>query len=416
MAINRFFCNIQRQKAVVRVTLKRILVFLSCALALFAHPVTEKVWEESRVFYDYLAENGIDPLILHDLDDETFGSLKTILAKTPFYEQRDKDSGRLLHALIPIGEDRQISLYDKKGSYRIEIVPTRYAVVTEKLNAKIQNSLQQDLLQIVGNSRLSMELTAIYETRVDFRRDLQKNDRVAAIYERKIRMGRTWGAITVKAAFIEMRKRRIYAVYRAEDGSYYDDRGETLANLFLKYPLQFTKITSDYQPNGRVHPILGALRPHLGVDFGAPKGTPVVSVADGTVRFRGCQKSCDQGYGNIVIVEHRNGWETRYAHLNGFASGVSSGSRVRQGQTIGYVGQTGIATGMHLHFEVRKSGETTNPLSLRNARQNELSGEELKKFLADVKEAQNLLDYMADVSENSVSRLSSVSRSSNPIN
>jgi murein DD-endopeptidase MepM/ murein hydrolase activator NlpD len=252
-----------------------------------------------------------------------------------------------------------------------------------------------------------MELTAIYEARIDFRRDLQKDDRVGAIYDRKIRLGKTWGAVTVRSAFIETRKNRIYAFYNEEDESYYDETGNTLASLFLKYPVQFRKIASEYLPSGRIHPIFGVTRPHLGVDFAAAKGTPVSSVADGTVRFRGCQKECTEGYGRLVIVEHKNGWESRYAHLSGFATALAPGGRVKQGQTVGFVGSSGVATGSHLHFEVRKGSQTVNPLSLRNVRQNGLSGDNLEKFLAEAKLAQTTLDYLADLSENGVTRLSS---------
>jgi murein DD-endopeptidase MepM/ murein hydrolase activator NlpD len=372
-----------------------------------SNPVAERSWAVNLVFYDYLAGNGIDASILSDLDDETFGSLKMILAKTYYYEHRDEESGKLLHALIPISDDRQISLYLDSDKYRIEIIPVRYFVVTETLNAKMKNSLQHDLLQITGNSKLSTELSSIYGVRVDFRRDLQKEDRVSAIYDRKIRLGKTWGAVVVKSAFIEMRKSRLYAFYRDEDESYYDETGNTLASLFLKYPVQFIEITSKYQPNGRVHPILGVMRPHLGVDFAALQGTSVISVADGAVRFRGCQKECDKGYGKLVIIEHKNGWESRYAHLSGFAPALAAGGRVKQGQTIGYVGKTGVATGSHLHFEVRKGGQNTNPLALRNVRQNGLNGAKLEKFLTEAKRLRSELDYLADIGENSVTRVSS---------
>jgi murein DD-endopeptidase MepM/ murein hydrolase activator NlpD len=369
--------------------------------------VSEEIWAPNLAFYDYLAANKIDASILTDLDDETYGALKMILAKTAYYEHRDEESGKLLHALIPIGDERQISLYYDGTNYRVEIIPVRYFFVTETLNARLKNSMQYDLAQITGNGKLSTELAAIFEARVDFRRDLQKGDRVGAIYDRKIRLGRTWGAVIVKSAFIESRRKRIYAFYRAEDESYYDETGKTLANMFLKYPTRFIKITSGYMPNGRVHPILGVTRPHLGVDFAAPLGTPVVSVADGVVRFRGCQKECATGYGKLVIIEHKNGWESRYAHLNGYANAVAPGGRVKQGQTIGFVGSTGIATGTHLHFEVRKGDQTTNPLALRNVRQNGLKGGELERFIAEAKALQEALDYLADIEEDGVTRITS---------
>jgi murein DD-endopeptidase MepM/ murein hydrolase activator NlpD len=387
--------------------LRRFIFFLCCVLPLASNPVSEKIWAPNLAFYDYLAANEIDASILTDLDDETYGALKMILAETAYYEHRDEESDKLLHALIPISDERQISLRYDGARYSVEIIPVRYTFVTETLKTRLKNSMQYDLAQITGNGKLSSELAAFFEAMVDYRRDLQKNDRVGAIYERKIRLGRTWGAVIVKSAFIEARKRRFYAFHRAEDESYYDETGKTLANLFLRYPTRFIKITSEYMPNGRVHPVFGVIRPHLGVDFAAPQGTPVVSVADGVARFRGCQKECDKGYGKLVIIEHKNGWESRYAHLSGFADAVAPGGVVKQGQTIGFVGHSGVTTGSHLHFEVRKGDQSVNPLALRSVRKNGLEGVELEKFLSEAKMLQEALDYLADIEENGVTRITS---------
>jgi murein DD-endopeptidase MepM/ murein hydrolase activator NlpD len=412
-------------------------LFLITAAQMEANQVSEQTWQTNMTFYDYLVANNIAPLILAELDDETYGELKTIGDKTQFYEHRDAETGVLLHALIPIREEQQISLYriapndeeiyaaqnfprayslaaeepkketpqENAKKYKIEIVPIKYMIVNETLHTRIQNSIQVDLREITGNNKLSTELSAIYDTRVDFRRDVQRNDSIAAIYDRKIRLGRTWGAILVHSAFLELRKNRIYAFYRQEDEAYYDDIGNTLLSMFIERPIEYARVTSGYMPGGRMHPIYGYERPHLGVDFAAPTGTPVYSVGDGTVRFAGCQKSCDQGYGKVVVVEHRNGWETRYAHLNGFSK-ISGGSRVKQGQLIGYVGSSGVTTGSHVHFEVRKGGGPTNPLSLRNVRKDGLKNEEKVAFLKKARDLKATIDYVALKNSNGVTRLS----------
>jgi murein DD-endopeptidase MepM/ murein hydrolase activator NlpD len=380
------------------------MLFSSC---LFANTVTELLWEKNQSFYDYLLRNGINPAILTKLDDDTQGELKTILAQTPFFEHREAETDRLLHALIPIGEERQISLYEEGGGYKIELIAIRYQSVIETLTISIEHSLLIDLQKAMGNSRLAQEIMAIFDDRVDFSRDMRRGDQVSAVYIRKVRLGRTHGAITALSCFIETNKKRRYAFYNQSDEGYYDEKGQALAGMFLKYPVFFSKISSTYMPNGREHPVLGVIRPHLGVDFGAKKGASVFSVADGTARFVGCQRGCDEGYGKLVIIEHKNGWESRYAHLNGFARSVRQGARIRQGQTIGYVGNTGITTGVHLHFEMRKHARTTNPLAIKNVRQDGLKGAALERFIEEAKKQKTSLDYYADTASGGVTRLSS---------
>src|SRR5690606_25861737 len=131
---------------------------------------------------------------------------------------------------------------------------------------------------------------------------------------------------------------------------YYDEKGGSLRRGFTRYPIEFARVTSRFNPN-RKHPVLGVNRAHLGTDIGARTGTPVRSTADGTVTFAGKQG----GYGNMVIVRHANGYTTRYAHLSRFAAGMRAGRKVALKETIGYVGQTGLATGPHLHYELRKN-------------------------------------------------------------
>ncbi len=150
-----------------------------------------------------------------------------------------------------------------------------------------------------------------------------------------------------------------------------------LRRMFLRAPLNYRRISSLYSPQ-RMHPIFRTLRPHQAIDYAAAAGTPVVSIGRGTVKFAGWQ----DGYGNLVEVTHGNGYTTRYAHLSRIASGLSKGTRVAQGHVIGFVGQTGHATGPHLHFEVMSGQRKINFLALRIPSQQRLSGEELERFAA----------------------------------
>ena len=388
--------------------MKFLLPFLM-VFSLFAHESQESLWPNNQTFFDYLQKHNISFGLYYELDDEKKSAVRTIFADTPFHELFHEESGELLQALIPISDDVQISLMRVEEGFEVTLEPIRYVVIEESLTFMIENSLLIDLQRLTGNSRVASELTSIYDDRIDFRRDFRKGDQVSVIYERKVRNGKTWGSVHVKGAFIETNKRRHYAFFRDVDQGYYDDRGKALAGMFLKYPLSFSRISSHYRPSGRHHPVLGYTRPHLGTDFVAPVGTPIRSVADGVVRFRGCQTSCDKGYGRLVIIQHRNGWETRYAHLNSFARNVRQGTRVKQGQVIGTLGASGLVTGPHLHFEVRRAGRPTNPLGIRSVKQDGLSGDELSEFTVIAGRLRADLDYVAAMAQPGVTRLASLS-------
>lgn len=388
--------------------IRHLLALLSVFALVWANPVEEKIWPVNQTFFDYLVKNQIPTTLLAELGDEEKGAVRTIFARTAYHEHRDEESGKLLQALIPISEELQISLCEAGGKYTVALIPVRYQTVAETLTLTIENGVVVDLQKQTGNSRVATELSSIFDDRIDFRRDIRKGDQLSVIYERKVRLGKTWGTVNVKSAFVETNKKRNYAFYREEDEGYYDEKGRAMAGMFLKYPLDFRRISSGYQPSGRAHPVLGYVRPHLGTDFVAPVGTPIRSVADGVVRFRGCQNGCHTGYGRLVVIEHKNGWETRYAHLNGFARNVGQGTRVKQGQVVGYLGGSGLVSGPHLHFEVRKAGRTTNPLALKSIKQDGLKGKELETFIAHASRWRINLDYVADTAQPGVTRLAAL--------
>ena len=207
---------------------------------------------------------------------------------------------------------------------------------------------------------IALQLTEIFAGEVDFLRDLHQGYRCAIVYEAHYREGFIENSGHILAAELEVGSRRFRAYYSQDTQghpAYFDASGKSTQRLFRRSPLEFTRITSDFTL-ARFHPILGVWRAHLGVDYAAPTGTKVMSVADGTVEFVG-QRG---GYGNIVILRHHEKFMTYSAHLNAFAANLAKGDKVKQGQTIGYVGMTGLATGPHLHFEFHlrsSSGEWT---------------------------------------------------------
>ncbi len=218
-----------------------------------------------------------------------------------------------------------------------------------------------DLLTKATRAELAWSVADIFEYRIDMSRDLQDGDAVRAVFERQRSPAGVMRVGAILAAGLERRGAEIQAirfVSRGETrGEYYDADGRSLKAEFLRAPLSFRRISSVF--GMREHPILGEWRSHKGTDYAAASGTPVRSIGNGIVLFAGTRG----GYGNSIDVRHPNGFVTRYGHLKAFASGIRTGARVSMGQTIGFVGMTGLATGPHLHFEVLVGGVQRDPRS-----------------------------------------------------
>lgn len=212
------------------------------------------------------------------------------------------------------------------------------------------------------NQLLPLDLAQIFAGEVDFNSQLQQGDRFDVWFDRAVRSGEFVGYGDIHAAVIDVGGRRLTAYrFADEDGkaSFYDEAGRSLRRAFLKAPLEFNpRITSGFSYN-RFHPVHGTRRPHLGVDYGAPTGTRVITVGSGVVSFAGWSGEA----GRLVKIRHSDGYETMYLHLSGFAPGIRAGARVDQGDLIGYVGMTGTATGPHLDYRVTKNGKYLNPVT-----------------------------------------------------
>ncbi len=225
------------------------------------------------------------------------------------------------------------------------------------MNPALAEMPRQDRAQVIHL------LDRVFQWQLDFSRQIQPQDSYRLVFEREVRPDGSMRSGRILAAELVNSGSPLYAVFfdlhGDNVGGYYDLDGESLQRAFIRAPLEYRRISSRFN-RSRYHPILRIPRPHIGVDYAAATGTPVMATADGVVAQRGV----NGGYGNSIQITHGNGFMTRYAHLNGFASGVRSGSRVSQGQTIGYVGMTGLATGPHLHYEMHRSGSTVDPLNI----------------------------------------------------
>jgi murein DD-endopeptidase MepM/ murein hydrolase activator NlpD len=244
---------------------------------------------------------------------------------------------------------------------------SRYAkpvVVTSSLACgEIKDSLYQSAVDEDIDFELALALADIFAWDIDFFVDLRAGDNYAFLYNQRFRDGKLVGNGRIVAAHFHNGSTRHLAYYYQAPGKkadYYDEKGNSLRKVFLKSPLRYSRISSGFSKR-RLHPILKIYRPHPGVDYAAPTGTPVVSVGDGRVISRRWKN----GYGRFIAIRHNSRYITSYGHLYRYASKIKVGSNVKQGQVIGYVGASGLATGPHLDFRMKKDGRFVNPLKNR---------------------------------------------------
>jgi len=247
------------------------------------------------------------------------------------------------------------------GGWEVRRAQTRPDVRVDVVAGEVKRSLFEAVEQAGGAAQLAVDLAGVFESDFDFTADTRAGDRFRLLVEKRFANDTfvDYGRILVAQYVSDGRVLTGVAYDRAADGrrAFYDPDGRSLRKSFLKSPLEFTRITSGFTW-ARPHPILGGVRPHLAIDYGAPVGTPVRAVADGRVRAAGWAG----GNGISVTLKHREGYETMYNHLSRLGAGVRPGGRVTQRQVIGYVGATGLATGPHLDYRVAKNGQFVNPL------------------------------------------------------
>jgi len=254
--------------------------------------------------------------------------------------------------------------------------------VTKKIKIAsgiISNSLWVCMKKNDINPILALQLSEIYQWTIDFF-GIKKGDKFRIIYEESYIEGKPVAISNIYACEFQNMGENNYAFLFTQDSipDYFDEKGNSLKKAFLKAPLKFSRISSHFTHH-RYHPILRITRPHLGVDYAAPKGTPVHSIGDGIITRKGYQK---RGGGNYMYIKHNSVYTTSYMHLNNYARGIHTGVRVHQGQLIGYVGMTGLATGPHLDFRVYKNGAPMDPLKVKSPPVKPVSKKNMTSFIS----------------------------------
>ena len=291
---------------------------------------------------------------------QTAAQFKGLRIGTPV-QTRTSPDGNLLDLWFVNPQDRLVTIQSRDGGFAAEQNPAGLTTEVVMKSGEIRSSLFAATDNASVPDSVAVQMADVFAGDVDFHRDLRKGDRFTVVYEMMSHQGRMVRSGRLLAAEFTNQKRVLRAVWFQDDntkGGYYTPEGKNLRKAFLRSPLEFSRVTSGFSM--RFHPLLQKWRAHKGVDYGAPSGTRVKVTGDGVVELAGRQ----DGYGNVVTVRHNSGLTTWYAHLSGFAASLRRGTRVSQGDVIGYVGQTGWATGPHLHYEFRVNNEHRNPLTI----------------------------------------------------
>jgi len=259
------------------------------------------------------------------------------------------EADKLNYIRVSLADSIEIKSFEKKVDLRIK-----------KFKGQIGSSLWKDMKSYGLDPELALKMSDIYAWTIDFFA-IQKGDEFRVVFQEIYAEGAYAGISTIDYCMFKHNGREFYAFHFIQDSlsDYFNENAQSLRKTFLKAPLRFSRISSGYS-NSRFHPILRIYRPHHGVDYAAPAGTPVYSIGDGTVT----DVSVGGGAGRIVKIKHNSAYSTAYLHLSKFGENIRPGSFVRQGQVIGYVGSSGLSTGPHLDFRFYKNGQPANPSNI----------------------------------------------------
>jgi murein DD-endopeptidase MepM/ murein hydrolase activator NlpD len=326
-------------------------------------------WREERIGRGETLPSLLQKLGINSEDRQEFIAVarqsKSIGGLIPGHSvlARVSSSGRLLLLRYLVSDTSLVSVSRVQESFQIK----QQSILAEMHPVMRSGSIQGSLFGATDAAdvpdKIASEMAEAFSGDIDFHKDLRRGDHFSVVYEafyfegQLIKTGRL-----LAAEFINQDK--VYrAVYfkdpQGRDG-YYSAEGQSMKRAFLKSPMPFSRISSGFTLS-RLHPVLQIWRSHKGVDYAAPTGTPVRAIADSVVSFVGQQG----GYGNLIVLNHQSPYSTAYGHLSRFGKGIKRGGKVSQGQVIGYVGATGLASGPHLHYEFRINGEQRNPLAMK---------------------------------------------------
>jgi len=345
----------------------------------------------NQTLYEALAAFDVPPANILSLA-QSFKSVFDFRSSRPKDYYRASIDGqnliqRFFYKTSPLDEYEAIK--NDEGGYTVH---KRHIVLEREVVSKvftIESSLYQAVAESDENQQVAVLIAEIFAWDIDFYLYPRKGDRIAVVYERCYKNGRFVKFGRILAARYEGQQ-KTFSAFLFNDGQfdgYYDESGQPLKKMFLRTPVKFGRMTSAYSFR-RFHPVSKRYKAHTGIDYGAPTGTAILATANGRVRFAGWKS----GYGKLIIIKHPNGYQTYYGHCSRLLK--KTGQIVEQGQLIARVGQTGVATGPHVHYEVRINGKPINPNTVKKSRGRPLKSDLLAKFKAEVQDRVLLVDQL----------------------
>lgn len=287
--------------------------------------------------------------------------------------------------------DRAADSHDA-DSYQVMVEEIVYDYQLCALQGTVSSNFYNAVIDAGENATFAIRLADVFSYDIDFAREIREGDTFSALVEKRYRDGSFTGYGRIIAARF-VNNDVLYEAFLYHDSeeegklSYFDRNGKALQKAFLRTPVHFTRISSHFTM-ARRHPILGVTRAHPAIDYAAPIGTPVMAVGDGTV----VRAAYTGGYGHLIQLKHKGDLETQYAHLSGYAKGIRSGAKVVQGQVIGYVGSTGLSTGPHLDFRIKKNGQYVNPDKIIIPSKAPLRSEQMEAYIDTIQEIEQMTD------------------------
>jgi murein DD-endopeptidase MepM/ murein hydrolase activator NlpD len=326
--------------------------------------IVEGTVERGENLSQILASFNISPTTISELarKAKSVYNVRRINANRNYYILHAQDSAQTARYFIYEPNEVEYVIYDLNGELDVRLEKREVEVVERAIAGFIERSLFESILAAGGSPQLVNHFADIYAWRLNLSR-LQPGDSFKLIYDEKIVNGTTIGFGKIKAAYFEHEGKPLYAIAFEQDGKkmgYYDQDGKSMKKAFLREPLEYSRVSSRFTMN-RFHPVQKRYKPHLGTDFAAPRGTPIRTVGEGVV----LEAAFTKGNGYYVKIKHNNTYTTQYLHMSKFAKGIKKGSRVQQGQTIGYVGSTGLATGPHLCYRFWQNGKQVDALRVK---------------------------------------------------
>jgi murein DD-endopeptidase MepM/ murein hydrolase activator NlpD len=354
------------------------------------HEKIELSMPRGKSFYELLTNYSVSPqdIILLDQTIKPFYDLTRIKEGQRIEAWLSRKDGILNKLSLELSSDTTLHLTRDGPAFLPGAVTLSKLSVPTVTSGEIKNSFYETAIEEGMPPNIIMDIADVFAWDIDFLVDIRAGDTFQVLFEQHYRKGTCIGHGKVLAARFMNQQKPFTAFYFTDSkgrSSFYDESGKSLVKAFLKSPLRYRRISS-YFSKKRFHPILKIYRPHYGIDYAAPIGTPVESIGDGRITFIGWSG----GYGRYIKVRHNHAYESAYGHLSRFAKGLKKGSKVKQGDVIGFVGSSGLSTGPHLDFSLTKNGNYIDPLKIESPPGLRVSTQDKERFTALILQMEKL--------------------------